>query len=386
MQVAGDSLVRLVDRGRDALQQDLPRGVHLLEPLRSLLEVGLGVLELPHQARRKASLLQHPGVLARKSVGSPRVVRGDQAQTLVAGAPRHGDRALDIESVEHVLEVARIIRPGGSKHEVVEYDPTCHVVLIGAGRHRMQSAEKLVVDAVSPRERNQHSLVAELPEEHSGGDHELGDAARQAAIEVGEIVPGSGMTRDRKQGVDRGIMRLLHTLRAQRSLFVDETLSLAAVQVGPEVHQRIDHLLAPLIQLSQGQRRSDLVGEGGERALLDRGVAGRAGDAEHAQRLASSLQRLGTRRTDHWRGRVGYAGPGGVGRRRGNGRCRCKDPFDLVLGQALHRVARHREDVPPPAAALTFQGEKGDCRPGQRQSQAQRSFCDFRHGLETSQV
>src|SRR5207248_2135599 len=95
--------------------------------------------------------------------------------------PRHGDRALDIESVEHVLEVARIIRPGGSKHEVVEYDPTCHVVLIGAGRHRMQSAEKLVVDAVSPRERNQHSLVAELPEEHSGGDHELGDAAREAA-------------------------------------------------------------------------------------------------------------------------------------------------------------------------------------------------------------
>ena len=62
VEVARDSLVRLVDGGGDVLEQHLTSSVHLLQALHGLLEVRLRVLELPHQARGKPGVLQNPGV------------------------------------------------------------------------------------------------------------------------------------------------------------------------------------------------------------------------------------------------------------------------------------------------------------------------------------
>src|SRR5437660_11059026 len=69
------------------------------------------------------------------------------------------------------------------------------------------------------------------------------------------------MTRNREQRLDRCLMCVLDAFGAPDPLVVDEPPPLAAVEVGSEVHQRVDHLLAPLLELGHGDRRGDLMRE-----------------------------------------------------------------------------------------------------------------------------
>ena len=106
MEVAREALARLVDRCRDVLQQHLSCGVHLLEALSGFLQVCVRVLQLPDQARRKTCFLQDPSILAGETFAAPGVVSRDEAEALVSRPPWDGDRAVDIELVEHEAKVA----------------------------------------------------------------------------------------------------------------------------------------------------------------------------------------------------------------------------------------------------------------------------------------
>ena len=117
------------------------------------------------------------------------------------------------------------------------------------------------------------------------------------------------MTRNREQRLDRCLMCVLDAFGAPDPLVVDEPPPLAAVEVGSEVHQRVDHLLAPLLELGHGDRRGDLMREDRKGPLLDRRISALAGDSEHAERPAAGLQGLCAGRADAGRQAVRHPAP-----------------------------------------------------------------------------
>ena len=138
-------------------------------------------------------------------------------------------------------------------------------------------------------DRLQHFSVVELPEDDLLGGDQLGDASRQAAVEVGESMAGPRVSRHGQQGVNRGLVRPLDALGALRPLFVDQPLPFAAVEVRPQVDQRVDHGLTALAQLRDRDGCRNLVREDRERLLLDRRIAAWARDTDHAERAAGDL-------------------------------------------------------------------------------------------------
>src|SRR5438093_10901409 len=110
----------------------------------------------------------------------------------------------------------------------------------------------------------QHPALVQLPEQDFLCTDELRDGSGQPSIEVGEAVPDTGMNRHRKQRLDSEVVRALEALGPAGALFAQQPLRLAPVEVGPQVDQRVDHLLAALMQARYLDRRRQMIREQGK--------------------------------------------------------------------------------------------------------------------------
>src|SRR5213080_3999576 len=165
---------------------------------------------------------------------------------------------------------------------------------------------------------------------------------------------------------------MLDSLRAARPFLVQKPLPLAAVKVSPQIDQGVDHLLAALLELRQGDRRRGLSGEEGESPLLGRRVPVGAGHCEQAEGPSRRFQGLGAREAE------------GAGRRLGvlrNG----EDALDLLGREPLDGVGRPGED-PLVLTVLLHDGDVSYRRPRQVEGDGQGGLGDLRYGLEPREL
>ena len=227
----------------------------------------------------------------REAALASRVVRRDHAEALVARAPRHRDHVSRLESLQHGPPVTCLVNPRGAKHQVVKDNATRGVIAVGRAGRRGDLGEELGVDPVGPWNGLERALLAQLPEQHLAGFHELRDARGQAVIEVRKPVPRPRVTRDREQHIDRSFMSALDTIGAPGSFVIDQPLPLAALEVGAQVEERV-HLLPAFEELGESDRRRHLVGEDRERTPLRSRITDRARDAQGAELAAARHQGL----------------------------------------------------------------------------------------------
>jgi hypothetical protein len=160
----------------------------------------------------------------------------------------------------------------------------------------VEARDEGVVHAMSARYRGQRLVVVHLPEKNLVGPDELRDRAGQPAIKVGQVLAQASVHGDRQQSLDGELMGSLQPLGAANALFAEQALRLAAVELRPQIDQRIDHLLAAFVQPGNLDRGGQLIGEEREAPALHGGKTGTVDRANHSDRPAPRLQHLAEKR------------------------------------------------------------------------------------------
>ena len=197
MQLAHEALALLVHDRAHVLEQHLTGAVDLGQALDRFRQVVLSSSELRYKAGGQSRLLQHPRVFSRETGWPPRVVSGDEAQSLVSRAPGHADRIRYAEGLEHIAELRRFAGVG-SEDEVLINHATRKVVAVRLASRGLEPGEECAIDAEAALNRGQLAVIAEPPEDDFVGAHELTEGLRQLAVEVAEILTRDRLRRDGK--------------------------------------------------------------------------------------------------------------------------------------------------------------------------------------------